>query len=215
MVDFKDIIDAAISKPQIVTPRTYSLGVESEKVRYIGEQLCAFTIDQDNQLVIEKLIQYFMGSMDKGILLRGGIGTGKTLLMTIFKHYASLYGRGFRIFHVRDIITDYMNSGAKGLSQYILPEVVECGQVTKKAFPICIDDIGTEANTYKFYGSQSNLIEELIYGRYDIWVSRRVVTHFTTNKTPKELKDFYGERAYSRIIEMMNDFILTGKDRRK
>lgn len=216
--DLKEVIRQSISPVEKQSERNYDEDKEIEIIQFIGDQLIGgFIIDDNNLPAIKAMIAYFNSSATKGILLRGGIGAGKSILMKIFQKYTGLITRlnGFKMVHVRDVILAYNTEGYKGLNQFMLPEIVENGTITKRAIRLCVDDIGTEENSYKFFGSQVNLIEELIYGRYDIWTSRGVVLHIATNLTPQKMKEMYGDRAYSRLVEMMNDIVLSGNDRRR
>jgi hypothetical protein len=223
--DLKEQIRQSLNMADRPQPREFDMAKELEAIQYIGNMITGggyadhgtFRIDQDNRPGIENLITYFNSTPEKGIMLRGGIGSGKTLIMTIFQKYAGMViqRNGFKMYHVRDIIIAFNAEGAKGVDQFILTSTVECGTPTKKAVRICVDDIGTEENSYKFYGSQANVIEELIYGRYQVWQSRGVPFHIITNLTPADMNKFYGERSYSRLVEMMEDIVIGGGDRRR
>lgn len=61
-----------------------------------------------------------------------------------------------------------------------------------------IDELGEENVDVRRYGNISSPICELIYLRYD----RRLFTVLTTNLTPKEIRERYGDRIADRLNEM-------------
>ncbi len=80
----------------------------------------------------------------------------------------------------------------------------------------CFDDLGTE-NTLKYYGNECNIMAEILLSRYDLFVSRQLITHLTTNLSASEIEDVYGNRVRSRMREMFNlvSFGENEKDKRK
>ncbi|KOH43509.1 ATPase [Sunxiuqinia dokdonensis] len=58
---------------------------------------------------------------------------------------------------------------------------------------------------------------EILLARYDLFVSKRMLTHLTTNLSASELETIYGNRIRSRMREMFNlvAFDKDAKDKRR
>jgi len=182
-----------------------------------------FEIDNTNKDTINKLFNYFIGndefckengiSLNKGILLVGGIGTGKTILMKAIKKYSGeiLRANSFQSFQASEIIDNVNISGVKYLEEFghLLNE-------RKIANPITcyIDDICSKNEKIKNFGTEINVIEQLISLRYNIFSRYNKLTHFSTNIFPAEMDKYYDERIIDRLIEMCNVIGLTGNSRR-
>jgi hypothetical protein len=67
----------------------------------------------------------------------------------------------------------------------------------------CFDDLGTE-NNLKLYGNECNVMAEILLSRYDLFVSRKLITHLTTNLSASEIEAAYGNRLRSRLREQFN-----------
>jgi DNA replication protein DnaC len=67
----------------------------------------------------------------------------------------------------------------------------------------CFDDLGTE-QSLKYYGNECNVMGEILLSRYDLFISRDMITHLTTNLSASEIENLYGNRARSRLREMFN-----------
>lgn len=137
----------------------------------------------------------------KGLMLIGGVGTGKTAMMRSVS-YARVKGggSGFVIANAIRIVKEY-NQGDEGGDGVILryanlPE-------------LCIDDLAREEDG-KHYGKVTNVISDIIALRYD----HGRPTHFTTNADREGLLSKYDERTLSRINEMASIIPLGGDDRR-
>ena len=78
---------------------------------------------------------------------------------------------------------------------------------------LCIDDMGSE-NIKNNYGNVSNVIGDLIEGRYDSKLTGDLL-HGTTNLSVEDLSSYYGGRVISRFREIFNWIIVPGEDRRK
>ncbi|MBL7909802.1 MAG: cell division protein ZapE [Bacteroidia bacterium] len=179
-----------------------------------------FTIlDSDRELII-KLICYFLKdepkmkhyeiNPNKGILLNGPIGCGKTSLMSLMRFYEPANQR-FNIKSCRDISFDFIQSGYDAIHRYSRRSFEQHNPLTW-----CFDDLGTESNL-KYYGNECNVMAEVLLSRYDLFVSRKLLTHLTTNLSASEIEEQYGNRVRSRLREMFNliAFDKTTRDKRK
>jgi DNA replication protein DnaC len=45
---------------------------------------------------------------------------------------------------------------------------------------------------------------EILLSRYDLFISRYMITHITTNLNSSEIEDIYGTRLRSRLREQFN-----------
>jgi hypothetical protein len=61
-----------------------------------------------------------------------------------------------------------------------------------------------------------NVMAEIILSRYDLFISRKVITHITTNLSASEIETMYGNRVRSRFRAMLNliAFDKTTQDKR-
>lgn len=170
-----------------------------------------FIIDQENREAIEKLFQYFSKdpnfetetqTLDKGLLIVGNVGSGKTVVLRIFQ---KLYPGRFSFATCLQVADEYEMNGREGLLKYYNK-------------PYLFDDLGTEG-VKKNYGNESNVLANLISVRYDKFKSKGTNTFFTTNLKKGQIAEFYGERVLSRLKEMTNIIQLgtaeNAKDRRE
>lgn len=156
-------------------------------------------------------------SLDKGLLIEGDIGVGKTLSMYIMR---SIFKAPFRIVAAEHIIRDYRNDGDEAIDKYGRYSFRKMGmgnQGLDHANPITymIDDIGLREQASRSYGNSSMVIGEVIRDRYRSFTEYKMMTHATTNQTPDEIEALYGADVRDRMREMMNLIILTGESHRK
>ena len=177
-----------------------------------------YTIDNDNQALIENIAKYFAGetttlNLNKGLLLMGGVGVGKTTLMHFFR-FNQKYS--YRIVSCRSVETEFSTRGDEMIRHYSNNHIPAHGSnpFNQGSLGYCFDDLGTEANG-KHFGKDKNAMAEVILNRYDSGLDRST-THVTTNLTAAELKEQYGSRVTDRMKEMMNvvTFPTTSKSRR-
>ena len=161
-----------------------------------------FEIDEYNKEVIDQLYYYisgnqkeFKGSIDKGILLQGSIGTGKTILLRGFAGVISkVLDRNFEYYSAFDI------------NRLIVKDGIE--KYSKK--PLLIDDLGKEQEIVKDYGTDVRPILELFASRYDTGA----ITFITTNYNNATFEKKYGRQTVDRFIETFNFIQLKGNSRR-
>lgn len=154
-----------------------------------------YVVDQENKQQLNMLFSYFglqhHPEVDnrKGILLIGNPGSGKTMLLEV---YQKLIRNTPMAYHSMDCI-----EASRQYSQY--------GEKTfaKWNGNYFFDDIGLETTAIHF-GKKCEVMQDLIFYRYNQWKTLGVVTHFTTNMKPEEISARYGEHAWSRLQQMCN-----------
>jgi DNA replication protein DnaC len=174
----------------------------------------SFNLKNEDAFIIYKLVIYAIRDqencdklgidLNKGILLNGPVGCGKTTLMTLLKQFMYLE-MNYLIKSTRDISAEYNIDGYSTILKY--------GKSTKI---YCFDDLGVEQNV-KHFGNECNTIGEILLHRYELLQSQNIVTHATTNLNANELEKIYGNRVRSRLRSMFNliDFPQTTQDKRK
>lgn len=142
--------------------------------------------------------------LNKGILLIGPVGSGKTSIMNILRQFL-FRDDYYLIKSARDIAFEYQKEGVETIQKY-----------GKQYKAFCIDDLGVENNS-KFYGNECNTIAEILLQRYELLMNQQIITHATTNLNADELEDLYGNRVRSRLRSMFNliSFPESTKDKRK
>lgn len=156
---------------------------------------------------IQKLICYFLKdevmathfnlNLSKGILLSGPVGCGKTTLMTLMRHVAQPNYK-FIMKTSRDISFEFIKEGYQTIQKY------SNGNNSYNEYKnYCFDDLGIETNL-KYYGNECNVMAEIILSRYDIYISKQIITHITSNLSATEIETTYGNRVRSRLREMLN-----------
>lgn len=161
-----------------------------------------FKILKTDHPIIFKLIAYFLKDeqkclkygidLNKGILLSGPVGCGKTTLMNLMKLLTPTAHK-FYIKSCRDISFEFIRDGYETIHKY------------SKSAPktICFDDLGTE-NNLKYFGNECNVMAEILLSRYDLFITRKLQTHITTNLSATEIEQTYGNRVRSRLRSSLN-----------
>jgi hypothetical protein len=172
-----------------------------------------FAIQDIDRSLLFKLCNYmikdkqncekFGVNLEKGILLSGPIGCGKTRLMKLLPYFVPNQ-RPYEMIPSRNVVFSFNHLGSKAIEDYGNSDFY------------CFDDLGVEPFG-RFYGKDSNVIGELLVSRYELFIDKKVKTHATTNLNVRELKKFYGDRVLSRMRELFNlvSFGEQTKDKRK
>jgi DNA replication protein DnaC len=164
-----------------------------------------YCIDGSNKNVLNQLFYYtignaekFNGDINKGIMLVGGFGTGKTTLIRVFGEMFSMF----------------FNKNVTFISSQEVCEVVKGEEFALNFYekrPIIIDEIGRENKSILVYGTERLPISELLVLRYN----SKALTFGTSNLGLEDLSLYYGSYIGERLLEMFNFIELTGSSRRK
>jgi len=129
--------------------------------------------------------------------------------MNLMKALTPTYHK-FYVKPCRDISFEFIQDGYEVIHKYSKGKLYQSEPKT-----ICFDDLGTE-NNLKYYGNECNVMAEILLSRYDIYISKNIQTHITTNLSASEIETAYGNRVRSRLRNMLNliAFDKTTKDKR-
>jgi DNA replication protein DnaC len=214
-----------------LTGSRWTVDQAADFARYRANMLfgAGFLIDENNRAAFDLLCLYFAedqnffrlaGEMqiqnpglNKGILLCGNPGTGKTRIMTVF---ARNQRQSFGMYSAQKIANDFAKDGESIIEDF--SEVFKNPINDAEAFfqplrGICLDDIGSE-ELKNHFGNKRNVIGDIIERRYSNGVFGPLL-HATTNFSAGELEKFFGLRVLSRMREIFNLVVLSGPDRRK
>lgn len=183
-----------------------------------------FSIYPEDQRLIYQLIVYAIGDeiacrkygiqLEKGILLTGPVGCGKTSLMLLINSFFPPL-KQFQLKSAREISFEFEKQGYELIGRYG-NHTVHASTGKYKNGIYCFDDLGVE-QSQKFYGNECNVMAEILLSRHDLYTKRKILTHATTNLSASELESMYGNRVRSRMRELFNLIAFDGnsKDKRK
>lgn len=188
-----------------------------------------FEIDDNNRKVLRFLLYYFNGcplaedvfpgrgyKLHKNLLIQGGVGVGKTLLMQIFSEYTRRLRlpRAFYNLSVTQMVNYYTIHN--NLDRFTYYEEESRGYQCNPQ-NVCLNDIGIQDKT--FFGMDTGLLtDEFLHARNEIWVQYGKFGHLTTNLTDNQLKKRFSKNdGYGRLVDRFktyNIIPLTGESRR-
>lgn len=159
-----------------------------------------FQIADEDRDILFKLCNYFIKDeanckkldidINKGILLSGPVGCGKTSLMKLLRHCVP-HQKPYKIIPARNVVFGFNHIGYKTIEDY--------GNTNY----LCFDDLGVEP-IGRHYGKDCNVMGEILLSRYDLFLECHIKTHATTNLNAQELEERYGNRVRSRMRELFN-----------
>ncbi len=152
--------------------------------------------------IVFKLCNYFIREKaycqkegidpNKGILLSGPVGCGKTSLMKLLRHLVPLH-RPYEVIPCRNVTFSFNHLGYKTIEEF-----------GDSRF-YCFDDMGIEP-LGRHYGTDCNVMGEILLSRYELFLQTKtkIKTHATTNLNAEELEERYGNRVRSRMRKLFN-----------
>lgn len=162
----------------------------------MGDRLCdgrkPYIIDE----LAEKYISYFSNQTQKGLAVVGEKGIGKSLNFLIYQLVRSSFGQSMdiRVLEVKEIEHKFKLEG-----QTFIDELANVKELV-------INDIGTDATSIKHFGSNIELVNEILTLRYIKWqkLGGAFKTHISSNLVEGQIEKMYGDRIYDRFKEMFN-----------
>ncbi len=181
-------------------------------IKYAGDD---YVYNESNKNVISTIVKYFMGdknfnsdnvvkneaSLDKGLLLFGPNGVGKSYLFEILHKvgiHLSKFGYmqlWFQKISAKPFVINYMQEVKNPNSNFYLEKYYK-GK-------LYIGDLGLEEKSF----GRTELIGDLFFERN----RRKLKTYVTTNLTPTEINERYGDAIGDRLTEMFNIIKLGGE----
>ncbi len=159
-----------------------------------------FKIYEEDHDILLKLCHYYIRDFenckkhgidpDKGLLLSGPVGCGKTSLMKLLRHIVP-HQRPYQIIPSRNVVFAFNHIGYRTIENY-----------GNNQF-FCFDDLGVEP-IGRHFGKDCNVLGEILLSRHELFQQRGIKTHATTNLNAQELEELYGNRVRSRMRELFN-----------
>ncbi len=223
------------SQSTIIKPIKIDWNINSRLIKQLALQNeSRFKFTENNKPIYKLLLQYFTGnpefekqsmsgsemsgSLNKGLLLIGSVGSGKTFAMsTVFKIYTSQYLRSnsYQIYKYGNMKHDYGLNGMEALSEFGKIESSTGGIQRNDTKVVLVDDFLSNGTTVSYYGNKIEFADELIDSRYEAFKQSRKLTHFTTNVYANKMKEVLDERSISRLLEMCNIIEFADNDWRR
>lgn len=180
--------------------------------RQIYELLCLYFSDDPTFITSANGLVVNEPDLNKGILLAGTFGVGKSWIMKLFQKQVK---QCYYMRTAKQISEEYLKVGHLPEEYIDLFEnsVIDNSVFMQPANGLCIDDLGAEHEKNSF-GNRINVIGDIIEARYNKGHVGKFL-HATTNLSADGLTEFYGGRVTSRMKEMFNIIHFKGNDLRK
>lgn len=166
-----------------------------------------FEVDDKTNAKLSEVAQKYVDAFDAmrergtGLLLYGGVGTGKTFISACIVN--ALIDRGFRCKMTNFARLSNTLIGMLDGKQEYIDQLNNCDLLV-------IDDLASERDT-EYMGE---VVQMVIDSRYNAGLPLIVTTNLTAEQL-KHPQDIRRERIYSRLFEMCVPFEVKGSDRRK
>lgn len=170
-----------------------------------------FKITDENKNFFEQLKCYFNnekgfeGDLERGLLVLGGFGVGKTAAMEICSIYSLIKqnNKYFALYDSDTIIDRFSNNGRVSIREF------------DNWGDICIDELGEDTGKHIYYGSPDDPVEVLISRRYNQFKSNGFRLHGISNLDVNMLQNRFSPKIYDRMCEMFNLLVLEGSSWRR
>ncbi len=166
-------------------------------------KLLIYMIKDQNTALKEQI------DLNKGILLSGPIGCGKTSIMHLIRPFTNPLS-DYKIKTCREISFEFAKNGFDAINKYTQKQNNQ-----SRLSGYCFDDLGAEQQI-KHFGNDCNVMAEVLISRYEQFVENNSITHLTSNLSASEIEMLYGNRLRSRMRNMFNliSFNINSNDKR-
>lgn len=192
-----------------------------------------FEVDENSRIFVFTILSYFLrnqkffaspmlhkvnhcnNSFEKGLIIVGGFGVGKTTLVKTIVSLIELHSINFKVYPVRyrntlQIVEDYENS--ESISRNYTTDQYS------KGFRV-FDDVKNEREASNF--GKVDLFKEILYKRYESNNFRTILICNYDSDFPNDMEQAiesfsrYGDRNFDRFFETFNFIEYKGSSKRK
>lgn len=162
----------------------------------VGQRRPETQINQTYISLCTEIVRDIFGLMSnpecEGAIISGNYGSFKTTIAQAIGKIID--GRGnIDVVHTdeNDLGLSIMKGGPKMVEWYMSRRV------------LILDDVGWEEEVINYMGTKISPMRYIIGGRYNMrsWGPGKQITILTTNLSPDEFRDRYGQRIYERVYE--------------
>jgi DNA replication protein DnaC len=157
-----------------------------------------FSIENEPLFSQYRKVFEILNNSDKGVLLIGNIGCGKSMLMKVMQRLFKDTENSFRWVSSKDL---------RDMLEEMKPLDIKIRYGSNLKMNLYIDDIGIQKNKND-YGNIVNIVSELIFEREELFQNEGYKTHFSSNlphssETAVEtLEVLFGKRVIDRVYGM-------------
>jgi DNA replication protein DnaC len=162
-----------------------------------------FVLDDSTAENLQSLTEYITADTPKiGVMICGTCGNGKSTMMYAFRRAVDYLARR----QMFSFMSEYFKAR---LDIFDVNRLIELSKDKDEFAKIMrfsmlgIDDLGTEPGEIMEYGNISSPIRRLLETRYNT----QSFTFITTNLTPSQIREKYGDRIADRLNEMFEKIV--------
>lgn len=169
-----------------------------------------FLMDSHSYEHIESVARWATAGLKFGIMLSGSYGNGKSTIVRALQSVTTyLYDRKYPNAQPQDKVSLRIVN-ALDVSNAATHDQTTFRRYSTSPF-LAIDDVGLEPAEVMNYGNVINPLVQLITYRYD----NLLPTIITTNLTPAQIREHYGERIADRFVEFFERIVFTNPSYRR
>lgn len=169
-----------------------------------------YILDGNLKETIQNLVKYLIYDpsskydLNKGLYFWSAQGVGKTQLLEFAEKFCLVNRIESRVFNT-ELCTRIHD-------QVTLHGVNACFKYFTGSH--AFDDLGKEETYFSHFGNNIRVMERVLDEKYNLFESKGIVCHITSNIPPNEISNRYGTRLSDRLNGMANIVELVGNGKR-